>query len=206
MEMETLERFNREMRSFQALIILNIAGAGLAMSFGVSTIIQNLTPLFSGNVPGIQQVAMAGLMLVGCAFAIRWLIKGAEVLSRFDELKSFGDLEQASDVITGKIVSTMAWYREQRLMINQLKLGSMITGAFFLVSATLQLVNLAQNLSSPGLILMSIVGLGLCLTLGAAGILIPRYITRFGEAWDKRVEASGVAEKKLDDIMDGRLV
>jgi len=34
MEKETLQRFSREMMSLYALIVINIVGAGLAMSYG----------------------------------------------------------------------------------------------------------------------------------------------------------------------------
>ena len=44
METGTLQRFSREMMSLYALIVINIVGAGLAMSYGVAIGVNNLIP------------------------------------------------------------------------------------------------------------------------------------------------------------------
>ena len=208
MENETFERFNREMRSFFALIILNIVGAGLGMAFGVAWCVGNVQPLFAGQPVQILNVAMAGLALAGCAVAISWLTKSAEVFDGFDDLKDEvgkEDVKAGGDALTGLIVRSIAWYREKQENIGQLKFGSRITGAFFLLSAALQAINLVSTLGSATQtsILLSVLGLALCLVLGALGLMIPSAVTRFTGTWDRRVEASGEAEKKLGELLEG---
>ncbi len=206
MENDTFERFNREMRSFFALIILNIVGAGLGMAFGVAWGVGNVQPLFAGHPIEILNVAIAGLALAGCAFAISWLIKSAEVFDGFDELKDEGDKASGGgDALTGLIIRSIAWYREKQENISQLKLGSRVTGAFFLISAVLQAINLVGTLGSAtqANILLSVAGLALCFAFGVLGLMIPTFITRFTATWDNRVEASSEAEDKLGKLLEG---
>ena len=209
MEKETFDRFNREMRSFYALIILNIVGAGLAMSFGIAWIVPNITPMIQEQSIQISKLALTGLVVVGCVVALRWLIASVEVFDGFDDLRDDSRVKESEangDVLTGLIVRSMAWYRERKANINDLKFGSRVTGAFFLLSAVLQILNLASTLSStsPFNLTLSMIGFILCLVLGVAGLLIPYSITRFVGTWDHRVEASDDASKRLERIVEGQ--
>ena len=206
MENETFERFNREMRSFFALIILNIVGAGLGMAFGVAWCVGNVQPLFAGQPIQILNVATAGLAIAGCAVAISWLVKSAEVLDGFDDLKDGSSREaDTGDALTERIIKSIAWYREKQVAIGELRFGSRVTGAFFLLSAALQVINLISTWGSTTqiTILLSVVGLALCIALGLIGVVIPGTVTRFTTTWDNRVEASGKAEKKLGELLEG---
>jgi len=208
-EKETFDRFNREMRSFYALIILNIVGAGLAMSFGIAWIVPNITPMIQEQSIQISKLALTGLVVVGCVVALRWLIASVEVFDGFDDLRDDSRVKESEangDVLTGLIVRSMAWYRERKANINDLKFGSRVTGAFFLLSAVLQILNLASTLSStsPFNLTLSMIGFILCLVLGVAGLLIPYSITRFVGTWDHRIEASDDASKRLERIVEGQ--
>jgi len=103
-----------------------------------------------------------------------------------------GKAKTGGDALTGLIVRSIAWYREKHENIGQLKLGSRVTGTFFLLSAALQAVNFVSTLGSATQvnILLSVAGLALCLTFGVLGLIIPTFITRFTATWDSRVEAS----------------
>jgi len=208
MENEAFERFERETRSFAALALLNIVGAGLAMAFSVSWIVNNLLPLASGGAVYLDQIVLAGLGLAGFVFAMRWLIPCAETFGGVDDMikgKSRGKIEANGDKLTEMIVEKMAWYRESRETIGRLKLGSRLTGVFFLASAALQIYNLAVSLSTvtQAILVMSAVGLTLCLAFGAVGLLVPTYVDRFIGTWDQRVKASDEAEDKLGKLIEG---
>lgn len=207
MENETFEKLKRETRSFAALIILNIVGAGLAMAVSVSWIVNNLLPLASGQIVNIIQIVYAGLGLLGFVLAIRWLIPCAETFDGVDDMidgSRIGE-EPVGERLTQMIVEKLAWYREKREMIGGLKAGSRLTGLFFLASAALQVYDLTTSLgSTTGLmLLMTAVGLVLCLVMGAAGIYIPSLIDRFTGTWDRRVQASGEAEDRLGKLIEG---
>jgi len=197
------------MRSFYALIIINIAGAGLAISFGIAWIVPNITPMIQEQSIQISQLALTGLVVVGCVVALRWLIASVEVFDGFDDLRDDSKAKEAEangDVLTGLIVRSIAWYREKKANISTLKFGSRVTGAFFLLSAALQILNLASTLSSTSQfnLTLSLIGFTLCLVLGVAGLLIPYSITRFVGTWDHRVEASDDASKRLERIVEGQ--
>jgi hypothetical protein len=208
MENEAFERFGREMRSFAALIILNIVGAGLAISFGISWIMPNIAPLFSGQPIYLEQLVRAGLAVAGCVVALRWLVSCAETFDGVDDIVDGSwkaDMERRGDALTARIVESMAWYRERRGNIWRLKLGCRLTGAFFVVSAALQAYNFVTTFGSAtqSMLIMSVVGLVLCLALGAIGVIVPALIDRFIGTWDQRVKASGEAEDKLGKLFEG---
>lgn len=207
MESETFEKLERETRSFAALVILNIVGAGLAMAFGVFWIVNNLLPLASGQMVNLMQIVYGGLGLLGFVFAIRWLIPCAET---FDGVDDMIDGKRESDMPVGEkltqmIVEKLAWYREKREMIGKLKAGSRITGLFFLASAIPQVYSLVSSLGSTnGLMILTIaVGFALCIVMGVAGIYIPALIDRFTGTWDQRVQASGDAKERLGKLIEG---
>lgn len=207
MENETFRKFKRETRSFAALVILNIVGAGLAMAFSVSWIVNNLLPLASGQPFNFTQLVYAGLGLFGFVFAIGWLVPCAETFDGVDDLidRSWkADGAPIGDKLTGMIVEKLAWYREKREMIGKLKTGSRLTGLFFLASAVLQAYNLALTLSSTTdlMLLMTAIGFALCLVFGVAGLYIPALIDRFTGTWDQRVDALGKAEDKLCKLIE----
>ncbi len=208
MENETFEKFERETRSFAALVILNIVGAALAMAFGVSWIVNNLLPLASGQPFNVLQLWYAGLGLFGFVFAIRWLVPCAETFSGIDDMidgrKREGG-EPIGENLTQMIVEKLAWYREKREMIGRLKTGSRLTGLFFLASAAGSGYNIAITLGSTVgyMLLFEVVGLALTLTMGAAGLYIPALIDRFTGTWDQRVQASDDVEAKLGKLIEG---
>jgi hypothetical protein len=155
-----------------------------------------------------MQMVYAGLGLFGFIFAIRWLVPCAETFSGVDDMidgsRKAGD-EPIGEKLTQMIVEKLAWYREKREMIGKLKVGSRLTGVFFLASAALQVYNLALSPgSTTGLMfLMTSVGLTLCLIMGAVGLYIPALIDRFTGTWDQRVDASGEVENKLGKLIEG---
>jgi hypothetical protein len=206
MENNTVARFDREMKGFFALKILNIVGAGLGMAFGISWIVGNVTPLFSGQPIQALNLVMTALALTGCGVAIRWLITSAELFSELDDLRDeSGDKDANGDALTRRIIRSVAWYRDRKEKIGELKWGSRVTGAFLLLSALLQGYNLVTTLGTATQLvsLASAIGFAMCLVLGAAGLWIPSAITRFVATWDSRVEATSEAEKKLGKLIEG---
>jgi len=208
MENESFDKFERETKSFAALVILNIVGVALAMAFGVSWVVNNLLPLASGQPFDLYQLIYTGLGLSAFVLAIRWLVPCAETFRDINDVmhgSRKADGEPIGEKLTQMIVEKLAWYREKRGMISRLKSGSRLTGLFFFVATALQVINLAPILSSTTALtlLAMIVSLTICVVMGAAGIYIPVLIDRFTVAWDQRVEASGKAEKSLGELIEG---
>ena len=177
METETLDRFNREMMSLYILIIINIVGAGLAMSYGVATGVNNLTPMINERRILLLQTALTGLALVGFGFAIRWLISSAQLFSDFDDLRDeFRKHRGKTDdeAMAQLIVQNMAFYRDNRPTIDRLVLGSRVAGSLFLLSAAIGVFNLLTNPpTGPVGLLTAVIGALICIAIGAVGVYCP---------------------------------
>ena len=199
MENEVNNRLTREMNSFHALTIVNIAGAGIAMSMGIERLVNNLLPMFREQTILFPQALNVAAVLAGSVFGLRWLISSAEMLDGFQEVRE----SREDDDPTGLIVENMAFYRENREAVRRLMLGSRATGAFFLVSAALQLRFLVSQAGSSLFSLMSVVGLALCLSLGVAGVYIPSSLGRYTRMWDRRLSESEEAERRLGEMLEG---
>ncbi len=207
MDKETFGRFDRETRSFFALVIVNIAGAGLAMSFGVSTVVSNVLPMINEQRFQLIQTALTILSLIGFGFAMRWLILSAELFSGFDDLKDeYEDSGGKADgeTMTELIVQNMAFYRDNKPTMEKLKMGSRITGIFFLLSgATAALDTLTAGLTPPAVLQMAALGTILCIALGIVGVYVPSLFERYISTWEQRLSDQAEAERELERILEG---
>lgn len=87
MENEVNGHLTREMRSFHALTMVNIAGAGIAMSIGIATLVNNLLPMFREQTILFLHALNVVAVLAGNVFALRWLISSAEMLDGFQDVR-----------------------------------------------------------------------------------------------------------------------
>jgi len=204
---ETFNRLSREMRSFNSLILMNIAGAGLAIARGVSFIVRNVHSMVAARMILWPEAIMVGAALAGCALVLRWLIMGAEMMSEYQDVRegASGHENGAEDSATELIVQNMAFYRDHRESMGSLILGSRVTGAFFLVTAALQVQYVVSVLGSGSAFEAAFVLLGfsLILVLGLAGVYIPRLFRRYEATWDRRLQESREAEKRLGELLEG---
>ena len=207
METGTLDRLNREMMSLYALIVINIVGAGLAMSFGVATGVNNLFPMIAELRIQPLQAALTGVGLLGFGFAISWLVSSAKVFSDFDDLRDeFRKRPEEADdeAMAQLIVQNMAFYRDNRPTIDRLVLGSRVAGVLFLLSAAVGVFNLLTNPpTGPVDLLTAVIGALICIAIGAMGVYCPSIFKRYTNTWDQRLNDSVEAEKKLSRILEG---
>ena len=204
---ETLQRFSRETMSLYALIVINIVGAGLAMSFGVATGVNNLLLMVTELNFQPLQAAMTGLGLLGFGFAISWLVSSAKVFSDFDDIrdefkKRRGEADD--EEMAQLVVQNLAFYRDNRLTIDRLMLGSRAAGFFFLLSAAVGVYNLLIN-APTGLLglLAAVFGILICGVIGAVGLYCPSFFEMYTRTWNQRLDNSVEAEKKLNSILEG---
>jgi len=207
MEIKTLKRFNREMSSFFALIITNIVGAGLAMSYGVSTGVNSLILMINAQRILLLQTVLSGLALLGFVFAIRWLIFSAQIFSDFDDLRDeFKNRSGKTDdeTMTELVIQNMAFYRDNKPAIEKLALGSRVTGIFFLILGAVAVFNLLTigptDLMS---LLMGASGAFLCVALGIVGAYSPSFFNKYSRIWAQRLQDSVEIENKLNALLEG---
>ena len=204
---ETLNRLSREMRSFNSLIIMNITGAGLAVAMGMAFVVRNVHPMVAARTIIWPEAAMVALVVAGGVLLFRWFLTGVEMMDEYQDVreKSSGHENGAEESATELIVKNMAFYRDHRESMNGLILGSLVTGAFFLLSATSQVRYLFSVLGSgtPFEVAFILVGFSLCLVLGVAGVYISYMFRRYEATWDRRLQESREAEKRLGELLEG---
>jgi hypothetical protein len=204
---ETLNRLSREMRSFYSLIIMNIVGAGIAVAMGIAFVVRNVHPMIAARMIIWPEAIMVALVVAGGVLVFRWLIMGAEMMDEYQDVReaASGNENGGGDSATELIVQNMAFYRDHRESMGSLILGSRVTGAFFLVSAALQVQYLVSVLGSGSAFeaAFSLFGFSLVLVLGLAGVYIPRLFRRYEATWDRRLQESTEAERKLGELLEG---
>jgi len=204
---ETLNRLSREMRSFNSLIVMNLVGAGLAVAMGMAFVVRKVHPMIAARTIIWPEAAMVALVVAVGVLIFRWFLTGAEMMDEYQDLreKNFGYNDGAEESATELIVKNMAFYRGHRRSMNGLILGSLVTGAYFLLSATGQVRYILSVLGSgtPFEVAFSLVGFSLCLVLGVAGVYISNMFRRYEATWDRRLQETAEAEKRLGELLEG---
>ncbi len=203
-ETVTTTKIKREMRSFLALVIVSLMFGGLAMAFGVAAITNNalaLTTTLSNvllNVP---------LIVVGAFVAylgIRYLISTAEVMSKFDEIQEEPiEKNPTREKLTERIVKLMGLYRDEKPQITRMVSISKIAGVCFIAYALIQtIIFIFSLLTGATEVFFSVLGIISSFVMGAVGFIIPSFFKNYSVCWDKRLEKSAEAEKKIASFME----
>lgn len=204
---ETLNRLSREMRSFNSLIVMNIVGAGLAVARGVAFVVGRVHPMIAARTIIWPDALMVALVVAVGVLMFKWLILGAEMMDEYQDVReaASGSENESEDSVTELIVQNMAFYRDHKESMGSLILGSLATGAFFLTSAALQVRYILSVIGSGSAYeaAFSLLGFGLCLILGVVGVYVTRLFKRYEATWDRRLQESGEAEKRLGDLLEG---
>jgi hypothetical protein len=153
------------------------------------------------------EAAMVALVVAVGVLIFRWFLTGAEMMDEYQDMreKNFGYNDGAEETATELIVKNMAFYRGHRRSMNGLILGSLVTGAYFLLSAAAQVRYLFSVLGSgtPFEVAFSLVGFSLCLILGVAGVYVSHMFRRYEATWDRRIQETAEAEKRLGELLEG---
>ncbi len=226
-------KFGRELDSFFSLTIVNVALSGIAMALSISLIVANLAEAIEISIQGgvvtigpitiwpAPQFFLAIFAFIAAALALRWLIASAEILSDVDDLRdeykasskpgwTGGGTEgaaQGSDALTSLIVKTMAYYRSRKTAIRRLSLLSRAGGLIFIASGIWQAYNGLMSAGAPGVgafeLALITVAVALNFAVGVAGVMIPRYFSRYSAIWEYRLSESAKAEEELSKTIGG---
>ena len=134
-------------------------------------------------------------------------MSSAEVFSDLDDIrdefrKRQGETDE--EATTQLIVQNMAFYRDNRPTIDRLMLGSRAAGLFFLLSGAIGVFNMLANApTGPFGLLMSVIGVLICVVIGAVGFYCPSIFERYSRTWEQRLKDSVEAEEKLNRILEG---
>ena len=186
----------------------NLIGGALTLAFAVSTTVTLVFTLINSNFSVTPDILINGVKIVGLALGLRWIISTAEIFSEFDDL--FGNYQAIKNQMTPEqatrlIIHNLAFYRNNKELLQRLKIGSKITGAFLLFMAAQQVYSMLTNpaiLNSTAWTIFSIVGLVAMLGVGLLGLLSPIYFDRYSATWDERLTKIESTEKRLEEIIE----
>ena len=162
MEKNILSRLKIELESFKALVIANLVGAALTMAFAIVFSIDEVMPLITGAPLPVSGLPYLALIIAGMVFAVTWIIRSAELMGEHDEITK--DLDQVMDegcddeAVTGIIVRSLAFYRENQSKIDELKWGGRVTGTFLVATAIPQIIDFNRAGSFDGPVPMYTLG------------------------------------------------
>jgi hypothetical protein len=211
MNEKTTHQFKVELRSFFAIIVLNLMFAALALGLGISTfIIQILAMIEAGTLLITSLILMiAGALAFTLGFL--WIIVCAELLdgisditSAYDRVKKDADDEH----VTGLIIKLLAQYRSKKPSIQRMTLLATIGGAVFIIGGASGVIQAAADpfLTSTVLDLLRLGGGMINIIIGIASLIIVRYFHTYTRVWDTRLQETTKAEetltKKLEDTRD----
>ena len=186
----------------------NLIGGALTLAFAVSTTVTLVFTLINTNFTLTPNVLINGVMIVGLAVGLRWIISTAEIFSDFDDI--FDDYQAIKDDMTPEqatrlIIHNLAFFRDNKEVLQRLELGSKITGTFLLLMAAQQVYIILTNptiLNSTAWTIFSIVGLICMLGVGLLGLLSPIYFDKYSATWDERLAKIESTESRLDEILE----
>ncbi len=202
------QKFQREMRSFNALLIMNIVvgavGMGMSISHGVIKLLTLTLPL---TIDSIVTLPLVALGLVGFGISIKWLISTVEIFSDAQEINE--DYDNAtkspnSDATTSLIVKSMSYYRSKKSAIKQMSWVSRIAGMCFIVLA---IYGIAASLLGFGEVnlLMAAASSGVNIAIGVVALYIPRSFSNFSSSWDYRLNEGDTAGNALQKVLEGQV-
>ena len=131
----TVQQFGEELRSFFVLVLLNMTFGALALAFGMQIIIATF---LSGAAGAPLSPAIVILRIVtgiaGICIGFFWILSGAKILlGSWDPVRVTGTAPAPvpAETLTGRIVTMLAHYRENRTFIWRMTLISIAGGLFF---------------------------------------------------------------------------
>ena len=124
-----------------------------------------------------------------------------EIKKDLDEIiRNKGD----DEAVTGIIIRSLAFYRENQDKINQLKWGGRITGTLMLITGIPRLVSFMTAPRTLGGLVVIAQGIAMVVSLvvGIAAWYVPVVIKRFTATWDARLSLADDANEKLKRILE----
>jgi hypothetical protein len=196
MSINTAQKLQRESNSLLGLSIINLVCSALAMAFGISLLVPNITTMVNAQSLLLPELAWCTLGLLSFGVAMRWIVSSAEVLEIAEEL-SEGTKKQSldEDTITGAIVDATAGYREKRGTIKLMMTISRIAGVCFTIAGIYTIITAAI---AGGANLWLITGAIPNFAIAAAAFIIPHFFSKYQQVWDSRLKETEKAEALLE--------
>jgi len=201
------EKFRRELRRFNALLVINIIvgaiGMGISISLGILKLFALTLPM---TIDSMALLPIIALGIAGFAVSIKWLISTVETFSEAQDISDEYDSAAKvpdSDAMTSMIVKFMSYYRTKRSAIQRMSWVSRMAGICFISLAAYGLGASLLGFGEANL-LLSAASFALNLAIGAFALYIPHSFFNFSISWDCRVREGEGAEATLKKVLEGQ--
>jgi len=195
-------KLKQEINSFMGLTLSNIVFSAVAMAFGISTLVPNVTAMVTAKSMLLTQLFLVIIGFLVFAVSIKWLVSSAEMFETAAELKEDYAKNKAFDeeARTGLVVKMMSYYRENKPTIKKMMFISRIAGVCFLISGAFNLATIAidvvtgvQSLN----LLTQVSGAAITLAIAVASFIIPHFFGKYSKIWDQRLQETVKVEEEL---------
>ena len=195
-------KLKQEINSFMGLTLSNIVFSAVAMAFGISTLVPNVTAMVAAKSVLLPQLFLVIIGFLAFAVSIKWLVSSVEMFETATELKEDNAKNKAFDeeARTGLVVKMLSYYRENKPTIKKMMFISRIAGVCFLISGAFTLatiaINVATGVQSLNL-LTQVSGAAITLAIAVASFIIPHFFGKYSKVWDQRLQETVKVENEL---------
>jgi len=209
MTTKTALKFQRELRSLNALAIVNIAFGGIAIAFAISIGVQNILTLVKAQSLLLPQLIIGILGFLAFGISLRWLLSSTEILDGATDIKDDYEKKKANltdEDLTGLIVQMTAYYRENKQTIKKMMVVSKIAGVCFLISGAINLTTILVSMISGAPqwdMLLQAMATAVSFGIAVASIYITHFFGKYSSTWDYRLEETSKAEKEFEKQLEG---
>ena len=195
-------KLKQEINSFMGLTLSNIVFSAVAMAFGISTLVPNVTAMVTAKSVLLPQLLLVTIGFLAFAVSIKWLVSSVEMFETATELKEDYAKNKAVDdeARTGLVVKMMSYYRENKPTIKKMMFISRIAGVCFLISGAFTLTTIAINVVTGVQslnLLTQVSGAAITLAIAVASFIIPHFFGKYSKVWDQRLQETVKVEKEL---------
>ena len=195
-------KLKQEINSFMGLTLSNIVFSAVAMAFGISTLVPNVTAMVAAKGILFPQLLLVIIGFLVFAVSIKWLVSSVEIFETAIELKGEYAKNKAFDeeARTSLVVKMLSYYRENKSTIKKMMFISRIAGVCFLISGAFTLttiaINLAIGVQSLDL-LTQVSGAAVTFAIAVASFIIPHFFGKYSKVWDQRLQETVKVENEL---------
>jgi hypothetical protein len=214
----TLQQFGDELKSFRALVLINIIFGAFAMAFGMQNIIATLLEYAVGEPPSpVLSAARILISVTGICIGFFWIRTSAKISRGIRGIRNeYRNGAKAgsvpAEILTGWIVAMLAHYRENRTVIQRMTLIGLAGGLIFLALGVANFVQGSQALpAAPGLgptaLAFSDAALATAaadIGIGLVAISLSRRFVRYSDVWDLRLKQADEGEESLKKALESR--
>jgi hypothetical protein len=202
LETKIATKLKQEINSFLSLTLSNIVFSAVAMAFGISALVPNVTAMMTAGSVLFSQLFLVIIGFLAFIVSIKWLVTSAEMFETATELKEDYAKNKALDeeARTSLVVKMMSYYRENKPTIKKMMLISRIAGVCFLISGVFTLttiaINIATGVQSMDL-LTQVSGAAVTFAIAVACFIIPHFFGKYTQIWDHRLQEMAKVETEL---------